>query len=285
MAQPPATQKQEIERAAAVSSADNESALACTPEPVYVSQLHRITRQQALDKGGDLINKVREPGVPQWPLRDSMENWLDHHTFLVLPVQLKRDIVWLPENSTDTLTAHLVKPSLDGLKEVIRVLPKSCKQQKLRIKYEMRNLKNIFRFIHHQRESQMQSKQRQMQIEKQQAGLVESLKATSTKLMADLTEQVNRLKVAATRPSPTADPSATPMTTADIEAAVTNVIRREIHYKHHISDEGAQDLKELFAMFRYENIPIPRQLQSVAGEVCSDDQLREVMDRDAMDRE
>jgi hypothetical protein len=77
-----------------VSSSSDESTLTSTLEPVYHTQVHRITRQQALDKGGDLIKKVREPAVPQWPLRDAMENWLDPHSFLVLPVQLKRDIVW-----------------------------------------------------------------------------------------------------------------------------------------------------------------------------------------------
>jgi hypothetical protein len=131
-----------------------------------------------------------------------------------------------------------------------------------------------------------------MQSEKQQAGFVESLKATSTKLLADLAEQVHRLKVAAPRPSPTADASAIPLTVADIEASATNAIRREstrikrkIYYQqnHHISDEGAQDLKKLFAMFH--DGDIHQQLYIVAREVCTDDQLRYVMDRDAMDRE
>ena len=94
MSQPPATQKQEVELADAVSSADDESALDSTPELGNVTQVHRITRQQALDKGGNLIKKIRDPAIPQWPLGDAMEKWLDPHTFLVLPVQLKRDIVW-----------------------------------------------------------------------------------------------------------------------------------------------------------------------------------------------
>lgn len=94
MSQPPATKKREVELADAVSSADDDSALDSTTELGYATQVHRITRQQALDKGGDLVNKIKEPLIPQEPLRNSIENWLDAHTFLVLPVSMKRDIVW-----------------------------------------------------------------------------------------------------------------------------------------------------------------------------------------------
>lgn len=189
------------------------------------------------------------------------------------------ETVWkerIPGNNTDILTSNLIKPALDAVKEVVRSLPEAYKVEKRRVKANMKRLEDTFKFIHHQRMSQMQSDQRHMQFQKQQAALIESLGKTLIKLLEDLSEQVIRLQAASARPSPTVDPSATPVTMANIEATVSNAIRRKVY----ISEEGARDLKELFAMFRYENIPIPLQLRNVAGEVCNDDQLRWVMDQE-----
>ena len=221
------------------------------------------------------------------------------------------------------LTANLIKTELDAIKEVMRGLPEVYKQEKRRMESGVNALEDTFKFIHQSqmqsKQWQMESEQRQMQSMKQQAGLIESLKKISTKLMADLSEQVHRLEVASARPSPTADPSATPATMANIEALVTNAliseshmealkalealvtnmvgpeattetfeaalnntVRRRIHFTltGHISDEGAQNLKKLFASFRDQNMPIPRQLHDVAKEACTKEQLRWVMDEE-----
>ncbi|KAJ4113291.1 hypothetical protein NW768_011571 [Fusarium equiseti] len=94
MAQPPENQKQALEWVTAASSAENESPLASTSESGYVTQTLRITRQEALEKGGDLIYTVLREDVEQNALGSHIKDLLDVHTFRVLPIDVKRRVIW-----------------------------------------------------------------------------------------------------------------------------------------------------------------------------------------------
>ena len=78
----------------AQSSVDHESVLASLSEPECVTQTLRITRQEALEKGGDLICTVLREDVEQTALEPYIKDWLDVHTFRVLPIDVKRRVIW-----------------------------------------------------------------------------------------------------------------------------------------------------------------------------------------------
>ena len=64
----------------------------------------------------------------------------------------------------EILLSDLAKPSLDILKDMIRHLPPSSRQQKLRIKHCIRDLNNILDFFDRQLKWQVQSEKRQADL-------------------------------------------------------------------------------------------------------------------------
>ncbi|KAJ4113292.1 hypothetical protein NW768_011572 [Fusarium equiseti] len=134
-----------------------------------------------------------------------------------------------------------------------------------------------------------------MQSEKRQADLAATQGANLAKLATDLSERVRRLEGVAAHPSLTVNSSATPLATADIEAAMTNAIRgfrpeicfkfrREDEYQSHVSDNRIQKLKALYTKLRRDNIAHSQELHNVAARLytpttklsrsCMDNSLR-----------
>lgn len=77
----------------AQSSVDHESVPASSSEHKYVTQTHRITRQEALDKAADLVDSLMCIGVEQSALESRIKDWVNVRTFLVLPYAMKRKVI------------------------------------------------------------------------------------------------------------------------------------------------------------------------------------------------
>ncbi|RBR21426.1 uncharacterized protein FIESC28_04963 [Fusarium coffeatum] len=249
----------------AQSSVDHESVLASSSEPEYITQTFRITRQEALDKAGDLVHTLMCIDVEQSALRSRMKDWADVHTFHVLPRGMKSRVIrhfkaMLDEDMTETsweervpgpkkeiLRSDLAKPWLDKLKDVISYLPDSAKQQLLEGELIILALTNIL-------ELHDVLQQQQIQHETKQADLVEANFAK----FQDVADQVNRLEKA--------------------------VSRRPSGYRgwssHSVSDIRVQKLKAVYAKLQQDNIAIPQELDQLASCICPPDKLTEILNRE-----
>ncbi|KAM0553409.1 hypothetical protein ACHAPJ_007424 [Fusarium lateritium] len=84
-----------------VPSSEADSSLdSFDPAPTFVTK--RITRKEALQQAGDLINMVDVPGFDQESLKPKMKEWLSEPVFRVLPRDLKRRVInWCHEHGGD----------------------------------------------------------------------------------------------------------------------------------------------------------------------------------------
>ncbi|KAI8722927.1 hypothetical protein NCS52_00147100 [Fusarium sp. LHS14.1] len=61
--------------------------------PIEQVVTRSITRVQALERAGDLINQVRNPNFDQFALKDKMGLWLSEPVIRVLPMDLKKQVL------------------------------------------------------------------------------------------------------------------------------------------------------------------------------------------------